>query len=455
MMGVKAFRIGEPLGSNRCADTNGGCSHLCFNRPEDYTCGCPLEAYLLYSRKNIIGRISIENEKNDAILPIKDLKEVSALAVHTPGSKLYWSDSKTKTINRCSINGINTEKILEWMGLVEGLAIDWSGQNIYWTDSATQRIEVARLDGSSRRALIWQGLKKPKSIVLDYKKGKGGGRGLAIDWSGQNIYWTDSATQRIEVARLDGSSRRALIWQGLKKPKSIVLDYKKGRAACTPWLSSTRRARCTGRRWTRPRSSAPSSTGRAAGCSSTTFRCQPEDFLLFAQKNAIGRISVTSGESNDAYIPLTGLKNVKAIEQLYWMDDESHNIKRVPLSYSTTSAVTDSSVVVSNLLKPFHMVFDVLGRTLYWTCADTDSINATSALNASSTGVVLRGDNMMPRHLAFHQTKSNVDGTERVELARAANASALTVDQASGTLYYALTRQIHAVEIDGTNRYEL
>ncbi|KOB75177.1 Low-density lipoprotein receptor-related protein 6 [Operophtera brumata] len=42
MMGVKAFRIGEPLGWNRCADTNGGCSHLCFNRPEDYTCGCPL-----------------------------------------------------------------------------------------------------------------------------------------------------------------------------------------------------------------------------------------------------------------------------------------------------------------------------------------------------------------------------------------------------------------------------
>lgn len=42
MMGVKAFRIGEPLDRNRCSDTNGGCSHLCFNRPDDYTCGCPL-----------------------------------------------------------------------------------------------------------------------------------------------------------------------------------------------------------------------------------------------------------------------------------------------------------------------------------------------------------------------------------------------------------------------------
>lgn len=45
----------------------------------------------------------------------------SALAVHVSGSKIYWSDSKTKTINRCSVNGSNMEKVLEWMGLVEGM----------------------------------------------------------------------------------------------------------------------------------------------------------------------------------------------------------------------------------------------------------------------------------------------------------------------------------------------
>lgn len=64
--------------------------------------------------------------------------------------------------------------------------------------------------------------------------------GLTIDWSGQNIYWTDTTTQRIEVARLDGSSRRTLIWQGLKKPKSIALDPKKGYLSITLLFSSTR-----------------------------------------------------------------------------------------------------------------------------------------------------------------------------------------------------------------------
>lgn len=87
------------------------------------------------------------------------------------------------------------------------------------------------------------------------------------------------------------------------------------------------------------------------------------------------------------------------------MDDESHAIRRVPISYSTTSAITDSSPAVAGLTRPFHMVLDVIGRALYWTCLDSDSINATSIVNTSYTGVILRGDKMMPRHLAFHQTK--------------------------------------------------
>jgi hypothetical protein len=41
---------------------------------------------------------------------------------------------------------------------------------------------------------------------------------------------------------------------------------------------------------------------------------EPEEFLLFAQKNAVGRILVANGECNDAFIPLAGLRNVKAIE---------------------------------------------------------------------------------------------------------------------------------------------
>ena len=42
MMGLKAIRLKQPLGQNACSTANGGCSHLCFNRPNDYVCSCPL-----------------------------------------------------------------------------------------------------------------------------------------------------------------------------------------------------------------------------------------------------------------------------------------------------------------------------------------------------------------------------------------------------------------------------
>ncbi|KAI5641104.1 low-density lipoprotein receptor repeat class B domain-containing protein [Phthorimaea operculella] len=682
MMGVKAFRLGEPLGWNKCVDNNGGCSHLCFNRPKDYVCSCPLglelstdrktciepEAFLVYSRKNVIGRISVENENNDAILPIKELKEVNALAIHVAGSKLYWSDSKTKTINRCSVNGSNMEKIVEWMGLVEGLAIDWSGENIYWTDTTTQRIEVARLDGSSRRTLIWQGLKKPKSIVLDPRKGYmywselgsrtikraamdgssitvfmeqvGRVHAMAIDYEKRAIYWAAIDPPAVEYAFLNGTGRKVLaddipmpyaltlyndkvfwgdwntdppaveyaflngtgrkvladdipmpyaltlyndkvfwgdwntdppaveyaflngtgrkvladdipmpyaltlyndkvFWgdwntdppavenaflngtgrkvlaDDIPMPYALTLyndkvfwgDWNTGIIEVASKTDGTNRKRIHSQLdyisdlkvFHRTRSSGTFQCGvDNGGCSHlclplpsesrSDYRCacpthyrlhkdnmtciEPEEFLLFAQKNAIGRIVVANGECNDAPISLTGLKSVSAIEYdpvnkfLYWMDNESHAIRRAPLSYTMTSAVSDSTAVVTSLSRPFHMVLDILGRALYWTCADTDSINATS-IDGNSSGVILRGPNMMPRHLAFHQTKrllvwndiglgaimrASVDGTSQVELARASNATALTIDQTTGTVYWAVNRQIHAVDLDSHNK---
>lgn len=52
--------------------------------------------------------------------------------------------------------------------------------------------------------------------------------GLALDWVGKNLYWTDAGNDRIEVSRLDGSMRTVLIWQGLDVPRDIVVDPRSG-----------------------------------------------------------------------------------------------------------------------------------------------------------------------------------------------------------------------------------
>ena len=53
----------------------------------------------------------------------------------------------------------------------EGLAVDIVGRNLYWTDRGTDKLEVSKLDGSYRRALITSGLEEPRDIILDVSKG--------------------------------------------------------------------------------------------------------------------------------------------------------------------------------------------------------------------------------------------------------------------------------------------
>ena len=49
---------------------------------------------------------------------------------------------------------------------------------------------------------------------------------ISIDWIGGNIYWADGGTKRIEVSKLDGSSRRVLFSKNLISPSAIVVDLQ-------------------------------------------------------------------------------------------------------------------------------------------------------------------------------------------------------------------------------------
>lgn len=52
--------------------------------------------------------------------------------------------------------------------------------------------------------------------------------GVAIDWIGRQIYWTDQHTDLIDVASLNGSIRTMLIWTYLDKPRDIIVDPLEG-----------------------------------------------------------------------------------------------------------------------------------------------------------------------------------------------------------------------------------
>ena len=86
---------------------------------------------------------------------------------------------------------------------------------MYWTDSGTEKIQRANLDGSNVEDLITTGLEEPFGIALDVGRGK--------------MYWTDSGPAKIQRANLDGSNVEDLITTGLRQPVGIALDVGRGK----------------------------------------------------------------------------------------------------------------------------------------------------------------------------------------------------------------------------------
>ena len=70
----------------------------------------------------------------------------------------------------------------------DGVAVDWIAGNLFWSDTGTDRIEVSKLDGSSRKVLISRGLDEPRDIALDPIHG----------W----MYWSDMPTNTLSFCLL-------------------------------------------------------------------------------------------------------------------------------------------------------------------------------------------------------------------------------------------------------------
>jgi len=54
------------------------------------------EAFLLFSRRADIRRISLETKHNDIVIPLAGVKEASALDFDINDSRIYWTDISLK-----------------------------------------------------------------------------------------------------------------------------------------------------------------------------------------------------------------------------------------------------------------------------------------------------------------------------------------------------------------------
>ena len=75
---------------------------------------------------------------------------------------------------RADLNGSNMETVVSTdLTTADGIAVDWIAQNLYWTDTGRNVVEVARLNGTSRLIIVSKDLDEPRAIALFPRKGYG------------------------------------------------------------------------------------------------------------------------------------------------------------------------------------------------------------------------------------------------------------------------------------------
>nr|XP_012637337.1 low-density lipoprotein receptor-related protein 2 [Microcebus murinus] len=241
----------ELFDANACRDINeceqyGTCSQNCKNTKGSYECVCADgfrsvgdkygkrcaaegDPPLLLLPDNVrIRKYNLSSERFSEYLQDEDSIEAVDYDWDPEGiglSVVYYSvrgqDSQFGAIKRAYIpnfeSGSNNlvqevDLKLKYVMQPDGLAVDWVGRHIYWSDAKNRRIEVAELDGRYRKWLIMSYLDQPAAIAVNPKLGL--------------MYWTDWGEEpKIESAWMNGESRNVLIFQDLGWPTSLTIDY--------------------------------------------------------------------------------------------------------------------------------------------------------------------------------------------------------------------------------------
>lgn len=210
-----------PMNHSHLSNYKCQCADDYYLDPKDnFTCKSTITAWpiVLFSNRNQIRSINLQT--NSAHLLLSELKNSIALdyLYELDQIFIFWVDVIDDRLYRGELiqsTITNIEAIIEGgLNFAEGLAIDWIAHNIYWVDSNFNQIEVAHIDGLSRKTLLTEHLSNPRAIVLDPNKGI--------------MFWTDwdFNQPRIESASMDGTFRHLVIQvEPGSWPNGLTLDF--------------------------------------------------------------------------------------------------------------------------------------------------------------------------------------------------------------------------------------
>uniref|UniRef100_A0A8C9STY0 Low-density lipoprotein receptor-related protein 4 n=1 Tax=Scleropages formosus TaxID=113540 RepID=A0A8C9STY0_SCLFO len=432
---------------DECAE-EGYCSQGCTNAEGGFQCWC-VQGYELRPDKRsckalgpepvllFANRIDIRQvlpHRSEYTLLLNNLENAIALDFHHSKKLVFWSDVTLDRIMKANLNGSNVEEVVS-TGLESpgGLAIDWIHDKLYWTDSGTSRIEVANLDGTHRKVLLWKSMEKPRAIALHPIEGyepnycyqvpqnaqstkllspngiinnliywtdwalvsefllplAGLPHPFAITVFEDSLYWTDWHTKSINSANKFTGKNQEIIRNKLHFPMDIHTLH--------PQRQPTGgRNRCGSNNGGCSHLCLPSNKSYTCACPTgfkkiDNFNCAEslDQFLLFARRTDIRRISFDTEDKSDDVIPLADVRNAVALdwdaqdEYIYWTDVTTDSINRAKWNGSKQEVVVDTS-----LESPAGLAIDWVTNKLYWTDAGTDRIEVSNADGSMRTVLI-------------------------------------------------------------------
>ena len=123
--------------------------------------------YILYSSQNSINKLDLHDYESRVL--INELPNAVAIDIDIEQGMIYWTDIAHDSVQRAKIGtNNNTFEIVIQFNLEspEGIAIDWIGRKVYWTDRTPGKIEVSELDGRNRAVLVNENIKTPRAIAV-------------------------------------------------------------------------------------------------------------------------------------------------------------------------------------------------------------------------------------------------------------------------------------------------
>ncbi|XP_072036117.1 low-density lipoprotein receptor-related protein 2-like [Amphiura filiformis] len=224
----------QSAGPNNCKDIDEchenppPCSNgqICTNTDGSYHCACPSgyvsdtdtascivinpsHPVLAFAFRESINFFDTETDELQEV--VGGLRGAVGIDYDSEGNTLFWTDVSSGKISRLDIKTLAQETLITEVAS-DGVSYDWINQNIYWTDFATNTVEVAKADGSYRTVLYDTDLDDPRGIVVDPREGF--------------LYFTDwGLVPKIEKAGMDGNNRRVIVDRNLRWPNDVTIDY--------------------------------------------------------------------------------------------------------------------------------------------------------------------------------------------------------------------------------------